>query len=257
MKSGTLSLLEPSGPAQACTGISLPLPWNMPYQFPYSKCSIVWPRLGLPRNVLMHSVLVIIPIISVGTSKSLQLHKTESFIGTWKAKFPRLLWHRNTHCRVQITLSWARWIQFTPSYLTFRIRFNILLSYNPVDTGSLNNWRIEYTRKGQMSKCYFFFFFGGCKKSFNCFALSVDGKEEASGWGGVITRQAAQYFANIWGKSCCWWFKKICGARDSEITGWTRRTATEDVLIYVDTLVLQAKAEYSALQVIWIKFPLF
>ena len=40
-------------------------------------------------------------------------------------------------------------------------------------------------------------FFCGCKKSFNCFALSVDGKEEVSGWGGVITRQAAQYFANI------------------------------------------------------------
>jgi hypothetical protein len=32
-------------------------------------------------------------------------------------------------------------------------------------------------------------------KSFNCFAFSVDGKEEASGWGDVITRQAAIYEA--------------------------------------------------------------
>jgi hypothetical protein len=142
----------------------------------------------------------------------------------------------------------------------FKIRFNIILSHNPLDTGSLNNWRIECTREEQMFKplnYVYFIFFPWLKKSLKCFALSVDGKEEASGWGDVITRQAARYFANIWGKSCCWWFKKICGARDSEITGWTRRTATEDVLIYVDTLVLQAKAGYSALQVIWIKYPLF
>ena len=139
------------------TQILKPLPWNISCQFPYSICSIVWHRLGLPRNVILtHSLLVIIPIISVDATKSLQLDKTQSFTGTWKPKFPRLLWHRKPHYRVQITqhwtTSWARWIQFAPSYLTFRIRFNILLSYNPVDTGSLNNWRIECTRKGQMLK---------------------------------------------------------------------------------------------------------
>jgi hypothetical protein len=135
----------------------------VPCQFPCSICSIVWHRLGLPRNVSLHSLLVIIPIISVGASTSLQLHKTESFIGTWKPKFPRLLWHRNTHYLVQITqhwsTSWARWIQFAPSYFTFRIRFNVLLSYNPVDTGSLNNWRIECTRKGQMFKLLSYVYF--------------------------------------------------------------------------------------------------
>jgi hypothetical protein len=33
MKSGSLNLLEPSGPVQACTGIALPLPLPLPFTY--------------------------------------------------------------------------------------------------------------------------------------------------------------------------------------------------------------------------------
>ena len=65
-KSGSLSLLEPSGPVQACNGIALPLPLPFLHRIVDKKIGVIVycniTRLSLHTAILLYSVTVDVAI---------------------------------------------------------------------------------------------------------------------------------------------------------------------------------------------------
>ena len=78
LKSGSLNLLEPSGPVQACNGIALPLPLHF---CPYNSHSSLSSSYGSSVRFLAMTSYNIHSIIKVstvsGTRKSLPVHKNK------------------------------------------------------------------------------------------------------------------------------------------------------------------------------------